>query len=161
MSETALKLASRLDREGNKTIEFFSGLPSGIWDQTVYTDGAAWRVSEVLAHIVETESALPRLFRHIAEGGEGVPQDFDLNEYNEQTVNHYREQPPEVLINLFSERRDLTSDFVGSLTDEDLATEGNHPFLGKAPLGEMIRLFYLHVQLHMRDIRGLKEERKD
>jgi hypothetical protein len=160
MSETALKLASRLEREGTKTIEFFSRLPTEIWDKTVYTDGASWRVAEVLAHIVEAESALPRLFRHIAEGGEGVPQDFDLNGYNEESVKHYREQSPEELVTLFMERRGQTADFVGNLTDEELAKEGNHPFMGKAPLGEMIRLFYLHVQLHMRDIRGLLDERK-
>ena len=159
MDETIGKIASRLAKEGEKAEVFFRELPDSVWLEQVYTDGASWQVREVLAHLVEAERALPRLFRGIADGGAGVPQDFDLNEYNEQSVTNYAEKSPAELIRIFSDRRRETIDVVRSLTDDDLTKEGNHPFLGQAKLGEMIRLFYLHVQLHMRDIRSLSDER--
>ena len=160
MSDHAEKTAKRLEREGEKTARFFSELPVDIWEKIAYTDGAAWQVQQVLAHIVETESALPRLFKHIVDGGSGVPQDFDLDEYNEQTVRPLEQTAPEQLLTLFSERRKQTVAFVRGLTDEDLSKEGYHPFLGQAEVKEMIRLFYLHVQLHIRDVRSLIEEKK-
>jgi hypothetical protein len=161
MSDHAEKLAKRLEREGEKAVRFFSGLPEDIWERTVYSDGASWRVQQVLAHVVETESSLPGLFKHIVDGGNGVPQDFDLNEYNEQAVSLLEQTEPEQLVSMFSERRTQTIGFVRGLMDEDLARKGFHPFLGQAPVSEMIRLFYLHVQIHIRDVRSLMEEKVD
>ncbi|MEN8240760.1 MAG: DinB family protein [Chloroflexota bacterium] len=161
MSKAAEKLAKRLTTEGIKTVEYFSELPSDIWEKPLYSEGASWNVRQVLAHIVETETALPRLFKHIVEGGSGVDRDFDLNEYNERTVEEITERDPAKLVSMFSERREETIKFVGGLSDKDLGMEGYHPFLGQAEIKEMIRLFYLHVQLHMRDVRALGQREQE
>lgn len=155
MSAAAKKLAKRLTNEGRKTEAYFSEIPTEFWDHSLYADGASWTVRQVLAHIVETETALPSLFKHIVEGGSGIDRDFDLNEYNQRTVEEITERDPQKLVAMFSERRIKTIDFVSGLSDEDLAMEGYHPFLGQAEIKEMIRLFYLHVQLHIRDVRAL------
>jgi uncharacterized damage-inducible protein DinB len=158
MSATAEKLTNRLIKEEEKTKTFFANLPSEIWDKPLYSEGASWTVRQVLAHVVETETALPRLFKHIVDGGDGLSREFDLNEYNERTVEEVVERDPEKLVKLFSSRRKLTIEFVQGLSEEDLGKEGYHPFLGQAEINEMIRLFYLHVQLHIRDVRALVQQ---
>ena len=157
MSELADKLAQRLIIEGEKTTRFFIDLPPQILDKSLYSDGASWTVREVLADLVETESALPSLFKNIVEGGSGITEEFDLNEYNERTVAGIEERDPTKLVKIFSVRREQTIAFVQNLSDQDLSKQGYHPFLGQAELKEMIRLFYLHVQLHIRDVRSVME----
>ena len=157
MSAAAEKLSTRLINEGGKTAAFFSELPPEIWDKSLYSEGASWTVRQVLVHIVETETALPRLFKDIVKGGGGIDRDFDLNAYNERTVEEITERDPEKLVSMFTARRELTIDFVSKLSDKDLEMEGYHPFLGQAVIKEMIRLFYLHVQLHIRDVRTLAQ----
>jgi hypothetical protein len=38
---------------------------------------------------------------------------------------------------------------------DDLAKQGRHPFLGTASLSDMIKLMYMHNQIHIRDIRRM------
>jgi hypothetical protein len=49
-------------------------------------------------------------------------------------------------------RAEMTA-WVSSLDDADLDKIGRHPFLGHTTLREMIKLIYLHNQLHYRDLR--------
>ena len=157
MSEHAARLANRLLREGEKTRLFFSQIPETILEKSLYSEGASWTVHQVIVHLVESEDSLPRLFKHIVDGGSGVSKDFDLNRYNEGAVKKLELLPLEGLAKIFVERRNLAVEFVQGLSDDDLNKEGFHPFLGQAPVKEMIRLFYLHAQIHLRDIRKLIE----
>lgn len=150
-----LELAEKLKTEGEKTARFFAALPNEIWAQQLYTDGAKWSVHQVLAHIVETEDALNKLFRYIVRTGGGVGDDFDIDRYNASAVEKMSAYSRRQLIDMFEQRREAMVEFVSGLSAPDLEKEGRHPFLGHTTLGEMVRLFYLHVNLHVRDIRRL------
>ncbi len=148
-------LAEQLIKQRESTSRFFTGLPDEIWTQELYTDGAQWTVHQVLAHVVDTEGSLLQLFQHIARSGGGVSADFDIDRYNASAVNKISTHSRQQLLEMFDQRRSAMVDFVNGLAKEDLDKEGRHPFLGHTNLGEMIRLFYLHVNLHIRDIRKL------
>ena len=150
-----LGLAEKLKKEGEKTMRFFAALPDEIWVQQLYTDGAEWSVHQVLAHIVETEDALNKLFRYIVNSGGGVGEDFDIDRYNASAVEKMSGYSRQQLIDMFEQRRSAMVEFVSDLSAPDLEKEGRHPFLGHTTLGEMLRLFYLHVNLHIRDVRRL------
>jgi len=157
----AERLAHKLGSEGQKTEEFFRQLPEDAWQVQLYADGACWTVHEVLAHIVESEGSLLGLFRHISEGGEGVAKGFDIDQYNAMAVAEIAMVPIEELLVDFESRRGEMVNFVTGLDDADLERQGRHAFLGESSLYEMLRLQYLHVNLHIRDIRtALEEERK-
>ena len=47
--------------------------------------------------------------------------------------------------------------WVSRLSAEDLEIEGRHPYLGQVPLVEMLKMLYLHNQIHFRDFRKLLE----
>ncbi|MEJ2757913.1 MAG: DinB family protein [Anaerolineales bacterium] len=148
-------LADKITAEGEKTNQFFAALPEDIWEQKCYTDGEEWNVHEVLAHIVDTEDSLRRFFEFIVAEGSGVGEDFDIDRYNAGAVKKLRETGRAELMGMFCQRRERVVSFVRGLAEADLQREGRHPFLGHAALGEMLRLYYLHVNLHIRDIRKI------
>ena len=154
----AERLAQKLRSEGEKTLEFFHQLPEDAWQVQLYADGACWTGHEVLAHIVESEGSLLGLFRHISDGGEGVAKEFDIDKYNAMAVAEIAETMVDDLIADFELRRGKMVKFVAGLEDADLEKQGRHAFLGDSNLYEMLRLQYLHVNLHIRDIRTALEE---
>lgn len=155
MSETPERLASRLAEEGQKTQQFFLELTPVQWERTLYTDGAQWTVGQVLAHFVITEVGIRSLMINILAGGTELPQDFDINAYNDRSVSKMEQISPADLLAKFAVERQATIDWVRDLTEADLSKTGRHPWLGIVPLEEMIQLLYRHNQIHRRDIRKL------
>lgn len=146
-------LADKLQEEGEKTILFFRELPESAWERLLYSDGVNWRVKDVLAHFVVTEIGIPRIMQDVLAGGSGSPDDFNLDDFNRRHVAGLENLPVEALLEQFREQRRQTVDFVVRLSADQLAMQGRHPFLGEAPLVDMIRLMYRHIQIHQRDIR--------
>lgn len=153
MSETPAFLAERLRSEGEKSVQFFHDMRPEYWACQIYTDGAAWTVRQVLAHFVQAEISLLKLVNNIAAGGLGTPDDFQLNTFNERQAAKLDEVEPEELIRRYLEMRESTAARVSQLTPEDLDRRGRHPWLGIAPLVEIIKLIYRHNQIHLREIR--------
>lgn len=158
MSETAERLANRLSEEGQKTLRFFAALDSAQWEHLLYTDGAQWTVRQVLAHFSITEVGIRVLMANILAGSPGVAQDFDLNGFNERKVAGLEDLSPQDLLEKFRIERQATIDWVRGLAPGDLFKTGRHPWLGVAPIEEMIQLMYRHNQIHQRDIRKLFAE---
>ena len=146
-------LAQKLEKEGAKTLSFFQGVAEDNWALPVYSDGAAWTVRQLFAHIVEAEAAIAVLVKGIIGGAAGVPKDFDIDGYNERHVRQVETHSIEELLKLFKERRAETVRMVAAFSEGDLKKRGRHPFLGEADVVEIVRLMYLHVQLHIRDVR--------
>jgi hypothetical protein len=153
MSDSPQFLARRLQEEGEKTIQYFKQVNNDQWKQRIYTDGIDWNLQQLLAHFVTTEDGLLSLIVNIAGGGEGSPENFDIDRYNRRKVSAIDSLPVEELINLFSKNRSTTVTYVSGLSPEILSLEGRHPFLGIVPLVEIIKLVYRHNHIHLRDIR--------
>lgn len=158
MPETVERLANRLVEEGQKTQHFFGGLSPDQWNCRLYADGAQWTVRQVLAHFVITEAGIRSLMMSILAGHAGAPEDFDLNGFNESRVSSLEDTTEKQLLERFSVERQATIEWLHSLAPQDLLKTGRHPWLGVAPLEEMIQLLYRHNQIHQRDIRKLFAE---
>jgi len=155
MSDTPDFLAERLRHEGEKTTAFFLGLSPDVWEQVVYAEGRPWTVRQVLAHFVSVEGELFRLVENIAGNGSGAPENFNIDAFNQREVAALEAVPPPSLIERFQAYRQRTADWTARLSPADLEKQGRHPFVGLAPLAEIIRLIYRHNQIHQRDIRKL------
>lgn len=153
MTETLERLLNRMTEEGQKTVQFFERLSPAQWDRVVYSEGARWTVRQVLAHFIATEAGIRALMQNILAGGGGVPQDFDLNRYNERKAAELNDLTTEELIARFGDQRRATLEWLHGLNPDDLSMTGRHPWLGVAPLDEIIQLMYRHTQIHQRDIR--------
>ena len=154
MPEAANFLANRLLIEGQKSAQYFRDFPVDQWNSVIYTDGEQWSPKQILAHLLATEISLLDLLKNILSGGEGVPLEFDLNHFNHNKVVELKNYSTDKMIDLFRENRKNTIDFVLNLTDSELEIQGRHPFLGVAPIREIIKIIYRHNQIHQREIRG-------
>ena len=151
------KLAERLDKEGAKVLEYFGALTDEQWRTEVYTEGQVWTIRHVLAHFVTSERGLLKLFKNIRAGGLGASEDFSIDRYNARQQEKTKDLTPQELLEQYAEVRADTVKWVSRLSEEDLSIEGRHPFLGQVQLVEMLKMLYLHNQIHFRDFRKLVE----
>ena len=155
MPDTPSSLAGRLMEEGLKTQAFFNNLTEEQWEVKVYSDGSQWNIHQVLTHFVSAEVSFTDLIRNVLQGGEGASVGFDINSFNEKQVYQMRGLPAALLIERYMQARRMNVDLVSGMSPDDLMKEGRHPFLGVAPLVDMVKLIYRHNQIHQRDIRRM------
>ena len=152
MSET-VELAEKLKIEGERFVQFFSDLTDAQWQNEVYTEGATWSVRHVLSHFVTSERGLIKLFEQIRLGGSGATDDFSIDRYNAAQQQKTRELPPSELIEQYKTVRATSITWVSGLKDEELEMKGRHPFLGETVIREMVKMLYIHNQIHYRDMK--------
>jgi len=152
---TGLKeeLADSLESEGLKTLEFFRALAPEQWHHQVYSDGPAWKAHDLLAHFVEVEGSIPRLIHSILDGGEGVVKGFDIDRWNARYTTEMSAHDRDYLLAEFARRRVATVAMVRAMSPADLEKRGRHPALGITEIKHMLKLMYIHLQGHQRDIR--------
>ncbi|HND48885.1 MAG TPA: DinB family protein [Anaerolineales bacterium] len=156
MSEIA-ELTEKLKTEGERMVAFFSELTDDQWVNEVYTEGTTWSIRNVLSHFVTSERGLVKLFERIRATGEGASDDFSIDRYNASQQEKTKDLEPAELLEQYKQVRADSVQWVSGLKDEDLEIKGRHPFLGETVIREMIKMLYLHNQLHYRDVkRSLK-----
>jgi len=153
MTESSAWLAEKLKSEGERLATFFATLHDDQWNKEVYTEGAVWSVRNVLAHLTTAEHGFNQLFASVQQGGPGVSEDFSIDRYNARQQERTRDLAPLELLEQFRAGRAEMIAWVASLEEADLEKTGRHPFLGLATLREMIKMVYIHNQLHYRYIK--------
>jgi len=139
--------------EGDKFTELFASLSDEQWQAEVYSEGTTWTIRSVLAHFVTSERGLVKLFERIRTTGEGSPDDFSIDRYNAAQQQKTKDISPQELLEQYKEIRDDSIAWTLSLTDDELEIQGRHPFIGMTSIREMIKMLYLHNQLHYRDMK--------
>ncbi len=156
MSEIT-ELAEKLKAEGERMTAFFAELTDEQWESDVYTEGTTWSIRNVLSHYVTSERGLVRLFERVRTTGEGAADDFSIDRYNASQQEKTKDLAPAELLEQYKQTRAESVQWVSGLKDEELEIKGRHPFLGETVIREMIKMLYLHNQLHYRDVkRALK-----
>ena len=150
-------ILKRLQDEGLKTAAYFGALGPDDFAQVVYTTGPQWRVRDVLAHFVSAEQTLVYYGRQVLAGGPGAPDDFVIDDFNAIEVAGLRDEPTPRLIERFQAARAETGAMVAGMADADFDRIGRHPWFGRVPLEQMLKLVYRHNMLHERDVRRALE----
>lgn len=146
-------LADKLRTEGEKFFALFAGLTDDQWGAEVYTEGETWTIRNVLAHFVTSERGLVRLFERIRLTGEGASDDFSIDRFNASQQEKTKDLSPQELLEQYRAIRADSIAWTLSLDEADLEKQGRHPFLGVTTLREMIKMLYLHNQIHYRDMK--------
>ena len=152
MSEIT-ELAEKLKSEGGKFVDIFSSLTDDQWKAEVYTEGELWTIRNVLSHFVTSERGLVKLFQSIQQGGTGAADDFSIDRYNASQQAKTKDLTPAELLEQYKEVRANSITWVSGLKDEDLEITGRHPFLEVTTIREMVKMLYLHNQIHYRDLK--------
>ena len=152
MSELT-ELAEKLKSEGEKFVDIFSSLTDDQWKAEVYTEGTTWTIRNVLAHFVTSERGLVKLFEQIRQGGAGAADDFSIDRYNEAQQQRTKELSAAELLEQYKEVRANTVTWVSGLKEDELELKGRHPFLEVTTIREMVKMLYIHQQMHYRDLK--------
>jgi len=152
MSEIT-ELAEKLRSEGEKFVDIFSGLTDDQWKTSVYTEGELWTIRNVLSHFVTSERGLVKLFEQIRQGGAGAADDFSIDRYNAAQQQKTMNLNPVELLEQYKEVRANSVTWVSGLKDEELEIIGRHPFLEVTTIREMVKMLYVHNQIHYRDLK--------
>jgi len=147
------QLADKLKTEGEKFAALFAGLTDDQWQSEVYTEGETWTLRNVLAHFVTSERGLVKLFERIRQTGEGSSDDFSIDRYNAAQQQKTKELAPQELLEQYKAVRADSVAWTLSISELDLEKQGRHPFIGMTSIREMIKMLYLHNQLHYRDMK--------
>ena len=147
------ELADKLQSEGEKFFALFASLTDDQWQMKVYTEGETWTIRNVLAHFVTSERGLVKLFERIRSTGEGSPDDFSIDRYNASQQQKTKDLSPQELLEQYKAVRSDSVAWTLSLDESDLEKKGRHPFLDMTTLREMIKMLYLHNQIHYRDMK--------
>jgi hypothetical protein len=107
----------------------------------------------VLSHFVTSERGLVKLFEQIRQGGSGAANDFSIDRYNASQQEKTKDLPVAELLEKYKSTRAETIIWVSGLKETDLEIIGRHPFLEMTTLREMIKMLYLHNQIHYRDLK--------
>jgi hypothetical protein len=146
-------LAEKLKSEGERFVAIFSGLTETQWQTYIYTEGTVWTVRNVLSHFVTSERGLVKLFEQIRLGGAGAADDFSIDRYNAAQQEKTKELTPQELLEQYKSVRANSVDWVLGLKETDLEIIGRHPFLQQTTIREMVKMLYLHNQIHYRDLK--------
>ncbi|MFM8368833.1 MAG: DinB family protein, partial [Chloroflexota bacterium] len=73
--------------------------------------------------------------------------------YNASQQDKTKDLPPADLLEQYKQVRADSVQWVSGLKDEELEIKGRHPFLGETVIREMVKMLYLHNQLHYRDVK--------
>jgi hypothetical protein len=147
------QLADKLKTEGEKFAALFAGLTDDQWQSEVYTEGETWTLRSVLAHFVTSERGLVKLFERIRQTGEGSSDDFSIDRYNAAQQQKTKDLPPQELLEQYKAVRADSVAWTLSISELDLEKQGRHPFIGMTSIREMIKMLYLHNQMHYRDMK--------
>ena len=152
MSETT-DLADKLKSEGEKFYAIFSGFTDDQWSVEIYTEGETWTIRNVLSHFVTSERGLLKLFEQIRLGGAGTSDDFSIDRYNASMQARSKDLTPVELLEQYKEVRANSVAWVSGLKEDELEIKGRHPFLNVTTIREMIKMLYIHHQIHYRDMK--------
>jgi DinB superfamily len=147
-------ILKRLQDEGTKTAAYFKALQPAQWQQQVYTTGPEWGAHDLLCHFISAERTFIYYSQDLANGGTGVPRDFEIDAFNAREVKALREanHSPAELISTFESQRVETTAFVQALNDSNFDRIGFHPWFGDTSLENILKLLYRHTMLHQRDL---------
>jgi hypothetical protein len=147
-------IIEKLLKEGNKTEKFFFSLQESQWEIRIYNNAMVWKVRHILAHFISSEDSFLILFEKTRKSLNGIPSDFSIDEFNNLQVRKMEKIPPSILLNLFHDTRKQTVNWVAGLSELDFNKKGLHPSMGETSLQDMIKMIYIHNQMHLRDIRA-------
>ncbi len=139
LSERKHLIHDHLIRTREELLELVGQLQPADWDKPVQTVDGGWTVKQMMLHLATSETGQIATGKAIAAGQPTVPDDFDLNRYNNRQVEKNKgKQPPEILFGMAESRQKLLA-FLDEVSEADLEKRGKH---ARGDVISLEQLFY-------------------
>ncbi len=146
------KLVEKLKRGISKSLEVFRSVEPDLWEQPIFDDPESWDLKDLVAHIINSQQLVLSLAHDLASGGEGSPEDIDIDAFNENGIETLRHRSVDDLLDILTEIRKASIAWVLELDELELDRVGRHPVLGASNVETIINSIYAHQLLHMREL---------
>lgn len=154
-NDTKTAIKQKLTAVREETYRTLGGLTDEQWNAVAYSEGAEWRVADILRHVADSEKGMTALMVQVRAGGEGVPADFDLTRWNQRVVTKLQDKTPPALFEGMAANRAALFVFIDGLNDDDWGRSGRHASLRIMTIEEICHLIADHEQTHVDEIRRL------
>ena len=147
-------LTQKLNESRAALFELLNNLPPDQWQTPVFSEGGAWTVATVLAHLVESERGMSIHVHKIRKGEATIAQDFDLDRWNAGLTWRTGDVEPEELMARAAATRAKTLEVMNSLKDDEWKLTGRHPSRGQISVLQYYQTIHAHEVGHLQDIRA-------
>jgi hypothetical protein len=139
LSERKHLIHDHLIRTREELLDVIGQMGTADWERPVQAAEGGWTLRQVLLHLATSESGQLAAGKAIAAGQPTVPDDFDLNRYNNRQIEkNQARQPPEILFAMAESRQKLLA-FLDDVSAKDLDKRGKH---GRGDVISLEQLFY-------------------
>lgn len=145
-------LVEKLTRGISKSLEVFRSAEPDQWEQPIFEDPESWDLKDLVAHFIYSEEHVLSIAQDIAFGGEGFPEDIDIDAFNENGIEKLRHRSVDELLDILTDVRKASIAWVREIDELELNRVGSHPVLGASSVETIINSIYAHQLLHMREI---------
>ncbi len=145
-------LVEKLTRGISKSLEVFRSVEPDQWEQPIFDDPESWDLKDLVAHFIYSEEHVLSIAQDIAFGGEGSPEDIDIDAFNENGIEKLRHRSVDELLDILTDVRKASIAWVREIDELELDRVGRHPVLGASSVETIINSIYGHQLLHMREI---------
>lgn len=124
------------------------------WEMPVQADGEQWTARQLIIHLSTAEPGLLVQMQRTVAGEQTIPDDFDLNRWNNSRVRKGADLTPADLQARLAENRAQVLAFMDTLSEADMGKEGRHPLFGMLTIAAYLQLIGDHELLHTGEIRA-------
>ncbi|MBI5566497.1 MAG: DinB family protein [Chloroflexi bacterium] len=139
LSERKQVLHDHLIRTREQLLEVVGQLQPEDWAKVVQSTEGGWTVKQALLHLATSETGQIDTGKAIAAGQPTVPDDFDLNRYNNRQVEKHKDRQPGEILSAMAESRQKLMAFLEEVSEDALDKRGKH---ARGDVISLEQLFY-------------------
>jgi hypothetical protein len=139
LSERKHTLHDHLIQTREQLLDVVGRLQSEDWEKVVQSTEGGWTVKQALLHLATSETGQIGTGKAIAAGQPTVPDDFDLNRYNNRQVEKNKDKQPGEILSGMAESRQKLLAFLEEVPEEALDKRGKH---ARGDVISLEQLFY-------------------
>lgn len=133
-------LLERLARIGNRA------------EERIYSDGAQWTLRQLAIHLMISDKGHLAMVQGIANGKEIIAPDYDLERFNQRSVEKNASVTVEEAMRSLRETHAAMVAWLGTIEDSVLDKEGLHASLQVMTIERIVNVVAWHDGLHGDDI---------
>ena len=126
LSERKHVLHDHLIHTREQLLKVIGQLQPEDWEKVVQSTEGGWTVKQALLHLATSETGQIGTGKAIANGQPTVPDDFDLNRYNNRQVEKNKDRQPAEILSGMAESRQKLLAFLAEVPDAALDKRGKH-----------------------------------
>ncbi len=133
------RIRDHLNHTREELLEVVGRLTPADWETPVQAEDRHWTTKQMMLHLATSETGQIATGKAIVSRQPTIPEDFDLNRYNNRQVEKNKDkQLPEILFGLAESRQKLLA-FLDEVAEEDLDKRGRH---ARGDVLSLEQLFY-------------------